>query len=139
MIYPFIKLIVFLTLAGVFNTNSIAGSSYLFQVDEHLLFEKFHHLDYLEKGLQEGFEISSWDTSSSVLFYDAARNNYTPPLGMPSAGWGCLFSVAGVALVYYYTEDVKERHDAELGATCNGLTVLGLYIFSQWLNTLGPI
>ncbi len=57
-----------------------------------------------------------------------------PPLGVPSWIWGACLGVAGLAIVYFVTEDKEETKQALWG--CVGVTVVGLAI---WLITAGTL
>lgn len=54
-----------------------------------------------------------------------------PPLGIPSFLWGCVFGVAGLAVVYFVTEDDEETKKALWG--CITSTVVGVvFYFTLW-------
>lgn len=54
-----------------------------------------------------------------------------PPLGIPSFLWGCVFGVAGLAVVYFVTEDDDETKKALWG--CITSTVVGVvFYFTLW-------
>ncbi len=54
-----------------------------------------------------------------------------PPLGIPSFIWGCVFGVAGLAVVYFVTEDDEETKKALWG--CITSTVVGVvFYFTLW-------
>lgn len=54
-------------------------------------------------------------------------NRGQPPLGIPSWIWGCVFGVAGLAVVYFVTDDKDETMKALWG--CVASTVVGIILY----------
>lgn len=51
-----------------------------------------------------------------------------PPLGVPSFAWGCVFGVAGVAVVYFVADDKEETKKAFKGCVVGTLTWTVFYV-----------
>jgi hypothetical protein len=60
-----------------------------------------------------------------------------PPLGIPSFLWGCVFWVAGVAIVYFITdEDKEETKKALFGCVVSSAGyVIFWVLYYVWLST----
>jgi hypothetical protein len=57
-----------------------------------------------------------------------STNRGRPVLGIPSWIWGCVFGVAGLAVVYFVTEDRDETMKALWGCVGSTVVVTVLYI-----------
>lgn len=56
-------------------------------------------------------------------------------LGIPSFLWGCVFNVAGVAIVYFITEDNDETKKAFIGCVVSAAGYIVFWLF--WAVLLG--
>ena len=59
-----------------------------------------------------------------------------PPLGIPSFLWGCVFTLVGVAVVYFVTDqDMAETKKAFLGCVVSGALYVLWWVF--WVLVFG--
>lgn len=123
------------------NFTALAGNADLFSYDEAELNSSMVELNELEDFVNANAGVTYADIAASnsqlvenisdqpsISITDAKRNRV---LGIPSWIWGCVFGVAGLAVVYFVAEDKEETKEALWG--CVASTVLGIvFYFVAW-------
>jgi|AACY02.2.fsa_nt_gi hypothetical protein len=120
---------------------ALAGKADLFQLDEAEMETSLAKLESLEQTVkaEKGItydELKALNSeilvgiSDQPILSDATQGD--PPLGIPSFLWGCVFGVAGLAIVYFVTEDKDETKKALWG--CIASSVVGLIL---WFAVFG--
>lgn len=115
-----------------FSSNIFAGSGDLFSYDEAAVEAQLADLTELENyvATNPATTLSLLKTDNNQLLdglnlyspFAMGMNFDDPPLGIPSFLWGCVFSVAGVVIVYLVTdEDKDETKKAFFGCIANAV------------------
>ncbi|MGC9341211.1 MAG: hypothetical protein ACP5E3_00775, partial [Bacteroidales bacterium] len=115
-----------------FGSNLFAGSGDLFSYDKVAVETELAELTEIENYVASNPEttLSLLKTDNNQLLtglnlyspYAMGMNLDDPPLGIPSFLWGCVFSVAGVVIVYLVTdEDKDETKKAFFGCIANAV------------------
>lgn len=135
-------LLMFIAFIAV-TLNVQAGNADLFSYDKAALETEFADLQLLEDYVynHQSTTLHELLASGSALITNLnlmASKPFgpnlvfdDPPLGIPSFLWGCVFGVAGLAVVYFVTEDDEETKKALWG--CITSTVVGVvFYFTLW-------
>ena len=119
--------------AGLCNVGFSANAE-LFELNEQEISTEFAQLNELEYyvNANEGVTFSAMDETSPLLQNVSSSNSglgvvssiAEAPLGIPSFLWGFCFNVAGVAVVYFVSDDREETRKAFIGCAVSG----GLYV-----------
>lgn len=122
-----------------------AADASLFDVNEQELSTEFAQLNELENyvNANEGVTLSTMDASNPLLQNLVIGNTASgifsslaePPLGIPSFLWGFCFNVAGVAVVYFVTEDRDETRKSFIGCAVSGAIYVLWWVF--WVLVAG--
>ncbi len=141
---------IFLTLLfSLFAFGIQASVSDLFEIDDAALSEEFASLTQLEtivvghsdltfeslitehSDLMKSIHLQS-DLSNGLLgFY------FEPPLGIPSFVWGFCLGVAGLAVVYFMTEDKEETKKALWGCVASAAISTAFYVvYFVWILSI---
>lgn len=125
-------------LALACNVGMANADASLFAVNEQEISNEFAQLNELEQyvNANEGVTLSSMDESNPLIANVSSSSNAMgalsamgePPLGVPSFFWGLCFSVAGVAIVYFVSDDRDETKKAFIGCAVNGGISLLLWL-----------
>lgn len=142
------KIILSTLFAGFFGFNAFASSAEVFEMDENFVNTELAQLTELENFVteNEGITLSEMDSNTEILTDlnssgDILRTleligRGDPPLGIPSFAWGACFGVAGIAVVYFVTDDRDETKKALTGcAIVQGALIL-IYVV-VWVLILG--
>jgi len=142
------KIILSTMFAGFFSFGAIASNAEVFEMDENFVNTELAQLTELENFVveNEGITLSEIDASNGLLAELNGSNDILhtlemigrgdPPLGIPSFLWGACFGVAGIAIVYFVTDDRDETRKALTGcAIVQGALVL-IYVI-VWVLILG--
>lgn len=118
-------------------TGTFAGNAELFSYDKMKLNNEFEKLNLLEDYVKHntGITLKNLLEENNPLIADIKISNpfspaitfEEPPLGVPSFWWGCCFGLAGIAVVYFVTEDNDETREAFKGCVIGSLVGLVLY------------
>ena len=150
--------------ACTFSVKVMADNAQLFQLDQKSVSDKFQGLNNLENFVNQhnGITLSEMqankeDGTGNMNYHAGEANNilskvnlaWDPYLGIPSFWWGfgtscvgvatvfgCWLGVAGVALVYFMTDDTEETKKAVWGCLAGGATGVAFY-FIFWVAILG--
>jgi hypothetical protein len=126
-------------LALIFNLGNATENSDLFKVDDQEINAEFAQLNELEQFVEanEGLTLSEINTNnplvqnlnnSSDILGVLSTLRGEPPLGIPSFAWGACFGVAGIAIVYFVSDDRDETRSALTGCVVvQGVAIL-IYI-----------
>jgi len=126
-------------LALTFNLGNATENSDLFKVDDQEINAEFAQLNELEQFVEanEGLTLSEINTNnplvqnlnnSSDILGVLSTLRGEPPLGIPSFAWGACFGVAGIAIVYFVSDDRDETRSALTGCVVvQGVAIL-IYI-----------
>jgi hypothetical protein len=126
-------------LALTFNLGNATENADLFKVDDQEINAEFAQLNELEQFVEanEGLTLSEINTNnplvqnlnnSSDILGILSTLRGEPPLGIPSFAWGACFGVAGIAVVYFVSDDRDETRKAFTGcAVVQGVAIL-IYI-----------
>lgn len=130
---------VFTLMLGLLFITSITKAEDLFSYDKAKVETEFAALETLESyvynnqevtldGLlaEESGLIAGLNLTSDVNGIEFAFGE--PPLGIPSFVWGCVFGVAGIAIVYFVAEDSEETKKAFKGCVVGALTYTLFYV-----------
>lgn len=127
-------------------TPAFAGSADLFSYDKQEIENEFESLTQLESYVKcnDGITLSKLvDSNSPMVSGIAFGSPYAlssflddAPLGVPSFWWGCCFGVAGIAVVYFVTEDDEETKSAFKGCVIGTLASAVLY-WGIYIGVLG--
>lgn len=114
----------------------------LFEVNEEEISNQLEELSKLEDYVNAHQGI----TLSEVIHASGEKNNLNldvnmlnnfavtfaegPPGGIPSFLWGCILGPAGIAIIYFVTEDNAETRKALYGCLALGATYALLYVAS---------
>lgn len=109
--------------ASHFDFNEAEMQQSLSEVESAERYVKAHPGMTYEGLVQENTEMAAGLSATPVI----GATQDEPPLGIPSWIWGCVFGVAGLAVVYFVTEDKEETKKALWG--CIGATVVGVIIY----------
>lgn len=134
------KSVLFAGLAAcVLSFNAMAGSSEMFSLDENSVNAQFQGLTQLENFVNqhEGVTLSEMKATGNTLLTNLNPSDAKGilgtltllgggdlPLGIPAFVWGLCFQVAGVAIVYFVTDDKSETMSAVWGC----VTISAAYI-----------
>ncbi|MFN4122105.1 MAG: hypothetical protein ACK4GL_02235 [Flavobacteriales bacterium] len=134
--------------AGLFAFNASAGVAEVFEMDENFVNSELAQLNELDEfiAVNEGITLSEMDASNGLLAElngssDILRTleligRGDPPLGIPSFLWGACFGVAGIAIVYFVTDDRDETKKALTGCAIVQGAIILLYVVI-WVIILG--
>jgi len=141
----FLILASMLILIGV--GKSMAGQAGLFSYDAVTIENQMAQLDQLEGYVMDnpGITLSQMAAEGNTLASLGSDPNgingfnliNEKVFGIPSFLWGCLFSVAGVALVYFVGQDKAETKSAIIGCVVEGVLWAGWVIV--WRVVLGNV
>jgi hypothetical protein len=126
-------------LALTFNLGNATENSDLFKVDDQEINAEFAQLNDLEQFVEanEGLTLSEINTNnplvqnlnnSSDILGVLSTLRGEPPLGIPSFAWGACFGVAGIAIVYFVSDDRDETRSALTGCVVVQGVALLIYI-----------
>lgn len=134
--------------AGLFAFSASAGVAEVFEMDENFVNTELAQLNELDEfvAANEGITLSEMDASNGLLAElngssDILRTleligRGDPPLGIPSFLWGACFGVAGIAIVYFVTDDRDETKKALTGCAVVQGAIILLYVVI-WVIILG--
>lgn len=119
-----------LVLAVVFS--AFAGNASHFNFNEAEMNQALQQVEAAEKLVAQNPGLTFEDLDQELKVNLSATpiigaTQSEPPLGIPSWIWGCVFGVAGLAIVYFVTEDKEETKKALWG--CVASTVIGVVIY----------
>jgi hypothetical protein len=126
-------------LALAFNLGNATENADLFKVDDQEINAEFAQLNELEQFVEanEGLTLSEINTNnplvqnlnnSSDILGVLSTLRGEPPLGIPSFAWGACFGVAGIAIVYFVSDDRDETKKAFTGCVVVQGVVVLIYI-----------
>lgn len=143
------KKIIFSTLfAGLFACSAISGTAEVFELDENFVYNELAQLHELDEFIasNEGLTLSELNAgtglieelhvSSDILRTLELIGRGDPPLGIPSFLWGACFGVAGIAIVYFVTDDRDETKKAFTGCVVVQGAIFLIY-FVIWVLIIG--
>ena len=141
------KLLFTALLALAFNMGNATENADLFKVDDQEINAEFAQLNELEQFVEanEGLTLSEINTNnplvqnlnnSSDILGVLSTLRGEPPLGIPSFAWGACFGVAGVAIVYFVSDDRDETKKAFKGCVIVEGALLVAYVVI-WVVILG--
>lgn len=126
-------------LALAFNIGNATENADLFRVDDQEINAEFAQLNELEHFVEanEGLTLSEINTNnplvqnlnnSSDILGVLSTLRGEPPLGIPSFAWGACFGVAGIAIVYFVSDDREETKKAFTGCVVVEGVVILIYV-----------
>jgi hypothetical protein len=126
-------------LALIFNLGNATENADLFKIDDQEINAEFAQLNDLEQFVEanEGLTLSEINTNnplvqnlnnSSDILGVLSTLRGEPPLGIPSFAWGACFGVAGIAIVYFVSDDRDETRSALTGCVVVQGVALLIYI-----------
>ncbi len=126
-------------LALAFNIGNATENADLFKVDDQEINAEFAQLNELEQFVEanEGLTLSEINTNnplvqnlnnSSDILGVLSTLRGEPPLGIPSFAWGACFGVAGIAIVYFVSDDREETKKAFTGCVVVEGVVILIYV-----------
>jgi hypothetical protein len=126
-------------LALIFNFGNATENADLFKIDDQEINAEFAQLNELEQFVEanEGLTLSEINTNnplvqnlnnSSDILGVLSTLRGEPPLGIPSFAWGACFGVAGIAIVYFVSDDRDETKKAFTGCVVVQGVVVLIYI-----------
>jgi hypothetical protein len=126
-------------LALIFNLGNATENADLFKIDDQEINAEFAQLNELEQFVEanEGLTLSEINTNnplvqnlnnSSDILGVLSTLRGEPPLGIPSFAWGACFGVAGIAIVYFVSDDRDETRSALTGCVVVQGVALLIYI-----------
>jgi hypothetical protein len=126
-------------LALIFNFGNATENADLFKIDDQEINAEFAQLNELEQFVEanEGLTLSEINTNnplvqnlnnSSDILGVLSTLRGEPPLGIPSFAWGACFGVAGIAIVYFVSDDRDETKKAFTGCVVVQGVVILIYI-----------
>ena len=126
-------------LALAFNIGNATENADLFKVDDQEINSEFAQLNELEQFVEanEGLTLSEINTNnplvqnlnnSSDILGVLSTLRGEPPLGIPSFAWGACFGVAGIAIVYFVSDDREETKKAFTGCVVVEGVVILIYV-----------
>ena len=125
-----------LFLAIVTKSKADDSNSTLFAIDEQQISSELNELTTLENYLTTHPDLSLEELKNSSKNLNISVNNSMmmgygdPPLGIPSFLWGCGFGVAGVAIVYFVSDDRDETKKALWGCvTSTVVATVAYFVF----------
>jgi hypothetical protein len=133
------KLLLVLVTGLCFTVYSNAKNADLFNYNKEVVNKELSDLQTLENyvSANPGTTLTDLQANNNELASKLNLNttdlsgfmaSFEPPLGVPSFLWGCVFSVAGVAVVYFVADDKEETKKAFKGCVVNGVTYLVIYV-----------
>jgi hypothetical protein len=142
------KKLILMICAGAFLSVFVnANNADLFSYDENQVTQDLSQLQALENYVSANPDISlvglQAENNSLLANLNLATNNFggfglsgEPPLGIPSFLWGCVFTLVGVAIVYFITDqDMAETKKAFLGCVVSGACYILWWVF--WVLVYG--
>jgi hypothetical protein len=126
-------------LALAFNIGNATENADLFKVDDQEINAEFAQLNELEQFVEanQGLTLSEINTNnplvqnlnnSSDILGVLSTLRGEPPLGIPSFAWGACFGVAGIAIVYFVSDDREETKKAFTGCVVVEGVVILIYV-----------
>lgn len=126
-------------LALAFNIGNATENADLFKVDDQEINAELAQLNELEQFVEanEGLTLSEINTNnplvqnlnnSSDILGVLSTLRGEPPLGIPSFAWGACFGVAGIAIVYFVSDDREETKKAFTGCVVVEGVVILIYV-----------
>lgn len=130
------KLTLVIAMLGLFLTG-FAGNADLFSYDADKVEAELTELTVLENFVSEnGMTYSDLLNTNSSLVENVSNSTFAlgatvlePVMGIPSFIWGFCFNVAGVAIVYFVSEDMDETKKALYGCIVSGVLYVAWYVF----------
>jgi hypothetical protein len=135
------KKLILMICAGAFLSVFVsANNASLFSYNEDQVNQELSQLQSLENYVSVNPDVSlaglQADNNSLLANLNMTSNfggfslSGEPPLGIPSFLWGCVFTLVGVAIVYFMTDqDMAETKKAFLGCAVSGLVYILWYVF----------
>lgn len=120
--------------------NSFANDADLFTYDESVVNSELSDLQVLENYVvaNPGVTLTDLKNENNSLIANLEFavndmggflfNGMEPPLGVSSFLWGCVFGIAGVAVVYFIADDKDETKKAFKGCVINGIFYVIFYV-----------
>jgi hypothetical protein len=142
------KIIMSTLFAGFLSFNASASAAEVFEMDENFVNTELAQLNELDEfvAANGGITLSEMDASNGLLAElngssDILRTleligRGDPPLGIPSFLWGACFGVAGIAIVYFVTDDRDETKKALTGCAIVQGAIILIYVV-VWVLILG--
>ncbi|MBN2349385.1 MAG: hypothetical protein JXJ22_11130 [Bacteroidales bacterium] len=139
------KKILLLIVSVVFTGTLMAGNADLFSYDKAKVTDELASLQMLEDFVIANPTITLTDLQNQentlvnemnlipTGFYNSMMGE--PPLGISSFIWGCVFGIAGVAIVYFVADDKEETTKAFKGCVVGTLAYTAVYVvlyFVAW-------
>lgn len=132
-----------MVLLMAFSSNLLAGNGDLFSYDKATVEAELADLTELENYVANNpsTTLSLLKTDNNQLLdglnlyspYAMGMNLDDPPLGIPSFLWGCVFSVAGVVIVYIVTDEDKDETKKALYGCIANAVVYGV-LYAVWFS-----
>ena len=130
------KVTLVLAILGLFLTG-FAGNAGLFSFDADKVNAELSELTVLESFVTEngGTYADLLNTNNSLVenvsnsTFAFGATGFEPVMGIPSFIWGFCFNVAGVAIVYFVSEDMDETKKAFYGCIVSGVLYFAWYAF----------
>ncbi len=130
------KIAILLMFVGLFIAkSSFAGSAGLFSYDAKAVKSELAVLNAVDQFVEQNDVtytqmLQTENPLASGLSYGTTGafgiQMMEPALGIPSFLWGCVFNIAGVALVYFVTEDNEETKKAAYGCAAESIFLVGI-------------
>jgi hypothetical protein len=121
-------------------TSSMVKADDLFSYDKQKVETEFAAIEELEAFVFENqsMSLTSLLSTNNVLVADlnlisdvnGVGYAFEPPLGIPSFLWGCVFGVAGIAIVYFVADDSEETKKAFKGCVVGSLVGIAVYLIT---------
>jgi hypothetical protein len=134
--------------AGAFLSVFVnANNASLFSYDKNQVNQELSQLQSLENyvSVNPDASLASLQADNNSLLANLNLNmdnmggfalSGEPPLGIPSFLWGCVFTLVGVAIVYFITDqDMAETKKAFLGCVVSGALYVLWWVF--WVLVFG--
>lgn len=113
------------TTADLFNYNENEIETSMADLNElESYVDANEGITYAEVAASNSELVNGISQEPAISITDAKRNRV---LGIPSFLWGCVFGVAGLAVVYFVAEDKEETKKALWG--CVASTVVGIVLY----------
>ena len=132
------KKLLLVIVSVVFTGSLMAGNADLFSYDKAKVSDELASLQMLEDYVvanpsitltdlknQENVLVSGMNLIPSGLYNTMMGE---PPLGISSFIWGCVFGIAGVAVVYFVADDKEETTKAFKGCVVGALAYTAVYV-----------
>lgn len=116
-----------------------ANNADLFSYDKNAVNTELSDLQTLEEYVNSnpGVTLTDLQLNSNQLVSELNMDantfggllaSFEPPLGVPSFVWGCVFGVAGIAIVYFVADDKEETKKAFKGCVVGALVYTVFYV-----------